>query len=284
MGVVADIDSASGMATAENIVARGGRADFLPLDVTSESQWSTAVETIRARAGRIDVLVNKAGIFLTKPVCEASPKERDKIFDVNVRGTFLGVRAIIPAMREAGKRTIINVSSIYGLVGAPSAAAYIASKGAVRLFSKFCAIDLAPLNIRGNSIHPCVVETNMTKALISDPALRAAPLRTTLLQRPAQPDEVSQAVLFLASGEDSFITGAELVVNGGRIRHCSCLRQTVGLYSSHEGLLRQGIRQRGRLRVAAECLPVVCPRGFALFQSCAHPVSLIYPIVSDQLA
>ena len=118
-------------------------------------------------------------------------------------------------MRTQGRGNIINISSIYGLVGAPGASAYQASKGAVRLFTKSCAVDLAPFNIRVNSVHPGVIETPMTKDLLAPADQRKAVLGPTLLGRAARPEEVSQAVLFLASDESSFVHGAELVVDGG---------------------------------------------------------------------
>ena len=212
---VADVSAELGEAVAASIRQRGGRAEFLALNVTDEAQWSSVVEQIVERAGRIDVLVNNAGILLMKPVHETSTAEWDRIFNVNVRGPFFGTRAVVPAMRQAGGGSIINISSIYGLVGAPSACAYEASKGAVRLFSKACAADLAPFNIRVNSVHPGVIETPMTKDLLSDPANHKALLGATLLGRAAQPREVSAAVLFLASDESSFVVGSELVVDGG---------------------------------------------------------------------
>ena len=212
---VADMDAAKGQATVDGIRKNGGKADFISLNVTKEADWNAAVSRIVERAGRIDVLINNAGILILKPVQDTTSEEWDRIFDVNVRGVFIGTRAVIPAMQRNGAGNIINISSIYGLVGAPSASAYEASKGAVRLFTKSCAVDLAPFNIRVNSVHPGVIETAMTKDLLSDPAMRAAVLGPTLLKRPAKPIEVSQAVLFLASDESSFVHGAELVVDGG---------------------------------------------------------------------
>lgn len=212
---VADMDVARGEATVDGIRKNGGKADFLCLNVTQEEDWNTALNQIMKRAGRIDVLINNAGILVLKPVQDTSNEEWDRIFNVNVRGVFLGTRAVIPLMRKNGGGNIINISSIYGLVGAPGASAYEASKGAVRLFTKSCAVDLAPFNIRVNSVHPGVIETEMTKDLLADPAIRTALLGPTLLGRPAQPIEVSQAVLFLASDESSFVHGAELVVDGG---------------------------------------------------------------------
>lgn len=212
---VADVNQTQGQSTVDGIRKNGGKADFLKLDVTQETDWNAAVNQIVERAGRLDVLVNNAGILILKPVQDTSNQEWDRIFDVNVRSVFIGTRAAIPVMQKQGGGTIVNVSSIYGLVGAPGASAYEASKGAVRLFTKSCAVDLAPFNIRVNSVHPGVIETQMTKALLDDPAVRPLLLGPTLLKRPAQPIEVSQAVLFLASDESSFVHGAELVVDGG---------------------------------------------------------------------
>ncbi|MDI3263118.1 MAG: glucose 1-dehydrogenase [Fulvimonas sp.] len=212
---VADLNAALGEAVAEGIRQRGGQAEFLKLDVTAEADWNAAVARIIERAGRIDVLVNNAGILISKPVQDTTNEDWDRIFAVNVRGTFLGTRAVIPHMRQAGRGNIINISSIYGLVGAPNACAYEASKGAVRLFTKACAADLAPFGIRVNSIHPGVIETPMTREALADKAHLEQLLGPTLLKRPAKPIEVSQAVLFLASDESSFVHGAELVVDGG---------------------------------------------------------------------
>ncbi|HEY8707462.1 MAG TPA: glucose 1-dehydrogenase [Burkholderiaceae bacterium] len=212
---VADMDSKGGQATVDSIRKAGGKADFIALDVTKEADWNEAVGHIVKQAKRIDVLVNNAGILVLKPVQETTNDEWDRVFAVNVRGVFLGTRAVIPVMQKNGSGNIINISSIYGLVGAPSASAYEASKGAVRMFTKSCAVDLAAFNIRVNSVHPGVIETPMTKDMLADPDVRAAVLGPTLLKRPAKPIEVSQAVLFLASDESSFVHGAEMVVDGG---------------------------------------------------------------------
>jgi cyclopentanol dehydrogenase len=212
---VADMNVELGQATVADIRKNGGKADFLRLDVTSEADWNAAVGQIIERAGRIDVLINNAGILILKPVQDTTNEDWDRIFDVNARSVFIGTRAVIPFMQKAGKGNIVNISSIYGLVGAPDASAYEASKGAVRMFTKSCAVDLAPFNIRVNSVHPGVIETQMTRDLLADPIIRPALLGPTLLKRPAQPIEVSQAVLFLASDESSFVHGAELVVDGG---------------------------------------------------------------------
>jgi cyclopentanol dehydrogenase len=215
---VCDRDADNGTQVARAIADNGGKAAFLKLDVTSEADWDAAIAAVKASVGRLDILVNNAGVLLLKPVHETTTREWDHVFDVNVRGVYFGIRAAVPLMKESGKASIINVSSIYGLVGAPSAGAYIASKGAVRLMTKSCAVDLAPFNIRVNSVHPGVIDTPMTKELLhSDETLRKTVLGPTLLNRPSQPAEVSQAVLFLASDESSFVHGAELVVDGGYV-------------------------------------------------------------------
>ncbi len=212
---VADMNAELGQATVDEIRKKGGQAEFLKLDVSNEADWNAAIAKVIERVGRIDVLVNNAGMLILKPVQDTTNEDWDRTFNVNARSVFLGTRAVIPHMQKAGKGNIINISSIYGLVGAPGASAYEASKGAVRLFTKSCAVDLAPFNIRVNSVHPGVIETQMTKDLLADPVIRPALLGPTLLKRPAQPIEVSQAVLFLASDESSFVHGAELVVDGG---------------------------------------------------------------------
>lgn len=160
-------------------------------------------------------MVNNAGILILKPIQDTTIDEWDKTFNVNVKGMFIGTKAVIPFMKDNGGGNVINISSIYGLVGAPCAAAYETSKGAVRMFTKACAVDLANFNIRVNSVHPGVIETPMTKGLLSTPESTAAVLGPTLLRRPAKPIEVSQAILFLASDESSFVHGTELVVDGG---------------------------------------------------------------------
>ncbi|ALG92289.1 MULTISPECIES: glucose 1-dehydrogenase [Actibacterium] len=213
---VTDRDVAAGEAVAKGIVAAGGKADFIKHDVASEDDWNNAIATVRQKAGRLDILVNNAGILILKPLHETSPEEFDRTMNINVKGVYLGIRAAVPLMKESGKASIINISSIYGIVGAAMAGAYITSKGAVRLMTKSCAVDLIQFGIRVNSVHPGVIDTPMTKDLLhGDAATRKAIMGATLFDRPCQPGEVSNAVLFLASDEASFVHGAELVVDGG---------------------------------------------------------------------
>ena len=212
---VADCLQAQAQETASSIKGKGGRAEALPLDVTRPQDWANAISHLLELAGRIDVLINNAGILVMKPVQDTSSEEWDQVLDVNLKGVFLGTRSVIPSMEQAKRGVIINVSSIAGIVGIGSSAAYQASKGAVRQFTKACAVDLAHLNIRVNSIHPGLIETAMTHGIMADPSQVGALLGPTLMKRVGQPIEIAQAMLFLASDESSFMTGAELVVDGG---------------------------------------------------------------------
>jgi|TARA_R110002096_G_scaffold395124_4_gene590455 cyclopentanol dehydrogenase len=214
--IVTDMNAVEGQATVDSIISNGGKAEFLPLNVTNKAEWKQVVDQVVAKHGRIDVLVNNAGILILTSLEETTEEQWDKTFDINVKGVFFGTQAVLPAMQKAGAGSIINISSIYGLVGAPMSAAYQATKGAVRLFTKATAVEYAPYNIRVNSVHPGVIDTPMTKDLLhGDEETRQAILGTTILNRAAQPKEVSYAVLHLASDDSSFMNGSEMVVDGG---------------------------------------------------------------------
>ena len=213
--VVTDMNEAGGHETVAQITAGGGAAWFDRLDVADETNWQALIASIRARHGRLDILVNNAGILIMKPMLETSLEEWERIFAVNARGVFLGCKTAAPAMIAAGGGAIINISSIYGLIAPAGASAYQATKGAVRLFTKGVAAELAAHNIRVNSVHPGVVDTGMTEAILRDAAVTDRLLGPTLIRRPAQARELANAILFLASDEASYMTGSELVVDGG---------------------------------------------------------------------
>lgn len=211
-----DIEETAGNAVVDGIRAAGGNAEFLKHDAASEADWNAVAAAVKEKAGRLDILVNNAGILILKPAHETEPAEWDRVFEINVKGVYLGIRACVPLLKDSDGGSIINISSIYGLVGAPMSGAYIASKGAVRLLTKSCAVDLIQYGIRVNSIHPGVIDTPMTKDLLhGDPESRAAIMGATLFDRPCKLEEVPQTVLFLASDDSSFVHGSEVVVDGG---------------------------------------------------------------------
>tara|TARA_Y100000780_G_C13560653_1_gene368973 strand:- start:38 stop:787 length:750 start_codon:yes stop_codon:yes gene_type:complete len=213
--VIGDVLETEGKQIEAEINETGGECLFVPLDVTDENQWNEAVAATLGRFGKLDILINNAGIFRTNRVEETSSAEWDQVMDINAKGVFLGAKAAIPAMREAGGGSIINLSSVAGLVGAAYSSAYSASKGAVRLFTKSTAIQYATDGVRCNSIHPGVIQTDMTKEAIADSQFKAQRLDPTPLARLGQPEDVAYGALYLASDESSFVTGAELVIDGG---------------------------------------------------------------------
>lgn len=193
----------------------GGECLFTHLDVTSEASWVEAVAKTVARFGRLDILINNAGIFPMEKVEETTAESWDAVMNVNAKGVFLGTKAAIPAMRDSGGGSIINLSSIAGLVGSTYSASYNASKGAVRLFTKSTAIQYAREGIRANSIHPGLIDTLMAANLLADDELRQRRIATTPMGRVGRAEEVAYGALYLASDESSFVTGSELVIDGG---------------------------------------------------------------------
>ncbi len=211
--VLGDILEDQGRAAVESIAQQGGTATFVPLDVTRERDWQRAVETVEQAYGRLDILVNNAGIVRMAPLDETSLETWNEVIDVNQTGVFLGMKHAVPAMRRAGGGSIVNISSIAGLIGLPNIPAYQASKGAVRILTKNAAVQYAPDKIRVNSVHPGRIETPMTAPLA--PERREMLLRLTPLGRDGTAEEVAYGVLYLASDESSYVTGAELVIDGG---------------------------------------------------------------------
>ena len=213
--VFGDIRDQEGQQVEAEIRELGGEATYTHLDVTREADWRSAIDTAVDRYGKLDILVNNAGIAIWKGVEDTTEEDWDRVMAVNAKGVFLGTKHAIPAMRRAGGGSIVNISSTAGLRGSPGLAAYTASKGAVRLFTKATAIQYAVENIRCNSVHPGGVDTPMIQEAPNDPARRDARQRTPMGRR-AAPDEIAYGVLYLASDESSFVTGSELVIDGGR--------------------------------------------------------------------
>jgi cyclopentanol dehydrogenase len=214
--VVGDILDEEGRKVEAEARAAGCEATYVHLDVTIEDQWRAAVDTAVQRYGKLDILVNNAGILLRKSIEAMTVEEWDRIMAVNLKGVFLGTKHAIPAMRRAGGGSIINISSTAGLVGSPGdSSAYTATKGGVRLFTKATAIQHAHDNIRCNSVHPGPIATDMIRDTLDDPNLWAQRLRRLPMGRTGTTQDVAYGVLYLASDEASYVTGSELVIDGG---------------------------------------------------------------------
>ena len=215
--VIGDILDDEGEATAASIRAEGRHCDYHRLDVTSESDWRDAVAAAVAMHGKLNVLVNNAGIGSNPFRIHEEPVELwDATMDVNLKGVFLGTRAAIPAMLEGGGGSIINISSQLGIVAVPyNGAAYQTAKGGVRILTKATALQYAGEGIRVNSVHPGPIVTEMTRAGRDSPERLAMMLARIPMGRYGEPEEVANAVLYLASDESSFVTGSEVVVDGG---------------------------------------------------------------------
>ena len=215
--VIGDILDDEGEATAASVRNMGGQCRYRHLDVTSESDWQDAVASALSAYGELNVLVNNAGIGSNPFLIHQEPVELwDRTMDVNLKGVFLGTRAVIPAMQDAGGGSIINISSQLGIVAVPyNGAAYQTAKGGVRILTKATALQYAAAGIRANSVHPGPITTEMTRAGRNDPERLEMMLARIPMGRYGEPEEVTHAVLYLASDESSFVTGSEVVVDGG---------------------------------------------------------------------
>ena len=209
--LIGDVIDEAGRRVADEINRAGGEAVFVHLDVTSANDWQEAVRAAEDRFGGLNVLINNAGIWRGGRVEETTEEVWEAMFDVNAKGVFLGTRAAIPAMRRAGGGSIVNVSSSVAMVGVDRATAYPAAKGAVRTFSKLTAIQYASEGIRANSLLPGPVETDLLRQVFGGGDINAY----TPLGRIGTPEDIAYAALYLASDESSFVTGSELVVDGG---------------------------------------------------------------------
>ena len=214
--VIGDVLEAEGRQVEAEINEIGGECVFVHLDVTQEAEWQQAVDTAVARFGKLDILVNNAGIALRGVLEDTSSEDWDRVMDVNAKGVFLGTKAAIPEMRKAGGGSIVNISSMSGMVGQSYIQpVYNASKGAVRIFTKSAAIQYAKEGIRVNSVHPGPIDTPMAGERLTNAELQRQADERSPMGRTAHPDEVAYGVLFLASDEASFMTGSELVIDGG---------------------------------------------------------------------
>ncbi len=217
MVAISDILEEDGRKVETEINENGGDCIFVRLDVTSEAEWQAAIDATVSRFGRLDILVNNAGVGGIDGIIEnTSVEDWQRVMDINGKGVFLGTKAAIPEMQKAGGGSIINISSQLGIVATDrSSPQYQASKGAVRIFTKAAAIQYARYGIRVNSVHPGPVITPMTERRRTDPNTYALMRSRIPLGRFAEPREIANAVLYLASDEASFVTGSELVVDGG---------------------------------------------------------------------
>jgi ornithine carbamoyltransferase len=217
--VFGDIRDAEGQKVEATIRAAGGDATYVHLDVTSEADWQRAVQTATDRHGRLDILINNAAIIIPRvPIEDRTAAEWDQVMAVNAKGVFLGTKYAIPAMRRAGGGSIVNISSVAGIgQSLHQEPAYAASKGAIRIFTKVTASQHAVDKIRCNSVHPGPVDTEMFHSAFRDPEAMARRLQRIPLQRMGTVAEIVSAVLYLASDDSSYMTGSELVIDGGAL-------------------------------------------------------------------
>ena len=214
--VVTDVDEPGVQACADEIRKAGGESLALRHDVTRESDWQNAIARALEAFGRLDVLVNNAGIAVLKPLEQLSLADWNRQIEVNLTSVFLGCKHVAAAMRQSGGGSIVNVSSVAGLIGLRTAVAYGASKGGVRIATKSIALELAPDRIRCNSVHPGFIWTNMQAQAMhtSDPGkVQLGPL--VPLGGLGEPRDIAECVLYLASDESKYVTGAEFTVDGG---------------------------------------------------------------------
>ncbi len=213
--VLTDINEAAVQNVVKEITISGGEAAAFSHNVASEEDWIRVVNGTIQKYGKVDVLVNNAGISLAVSMLDTTIEQWDKVININLTSTFLGMKHVIPHMQTNNGGSIVNISSIAGLTGSNGAGAYTASKGGVRMLSKAAAVDFGKDNIRVNSVHPGFIETPMSTDLISNERMLKWFVSQTALPRVGQAHEVAAAVLFLASDSSSYITGIELPVDGG---------------------------------------------------------------------
>ena len=214
--ITTDVDDTGGEACARDICDAGGEARYLHHDVTKEDEWKQVIEETMRAYGKLDVLVNNAGIAVLKTIDDLTLEDFRWQNEVNLVGAFLGMKYSVPAMRESGGGSIINLSSVAGLIGLARCVAYGASKGGVRLMTKSLAMEVAADNIRVNSVHPGVIWTNMQEGAVgSDPERHATVSEGIPMGRMGEADDIAKMCLFLGSDDSAYMTGAEFTVDGG---------------------------------------------------------------------
>jgi 3alpha(or 20beta)-hydroxysteroid dehydrogenase len=210
--VIADVLDDDGKALADSL---GDRARFVHLDVTSETEWTAAVEQTVAEFETVDVLVNNAGILRFNAICDIPMEEFRTVLDVNLIGTWLGMKTVIPVMKASGGGSIVNISSTEGLAGTVFCGAYTASKFGVRGLTKVAALEYGADGVRVNSVHPGGIDTPMTRAVMDEAGRKYVASKVSGLRRMGTADDVAGVVAFLASDDSAYCTGAEFVVDGG---------------------------------------------------------------------
>ncbi|SNT17614.1 cyclopentanol dehydrogenase [Ekhidna lutea] len=215
--LITDVQEDKISKVAADIEREGGIVKYIVHDVSSEEGWKHIAKRAIEEFGKIDILVNNAGILgnVMVPLEERTSEEFKKVLDVNLLGQFLGVKTVVPWMRKIGGGSIINISSVGGITGSSNGTAYTASKGGSRIYTKGAAVELAKDNIRVNSVHPGYVATPMTKNMEGADDFEKGALSITPMGRGAEYNEIAYGVLYLASDESSFMTGSELVIDGG---------------------------------------------------------------------
>lgn len=213
---IADVNVEIGPAAEAKLREAGTRATFLPLDVSKETDWQRVIEQIEDETGGLDILINNAGINIRKTIEEMSAEELDQMHDVNVKGPFLGIKYALPVMKRIGGGSIINMSSVCGLIGHMyTPEAYTTTKGAVALLTRAVAARYGKFNIRCNSINPSTADTPLVREMLKDPERKKERLGEVPLGRMASMQDIAEAALYLASEEGSFINGVALPVDGG---------------------------------------------------------------------
>ena len=212
--VIADILEDQGKKLVSDLNQQGANTFFTKLDVSAEADWQQATKFVSNTFKKIDILVNTAAIYPRISIDDTDVETWDRVMNINARGTFLGTKYVASVMKKALTGSIINFASIGANIAGSNSSAYTASKGAVRLFTKAAAVEYASFGIRVNSVHPGYTATDMTKDIFVGEVLKDRE-KNTLTGRLAQPIEIAQGVVFLASDEASYVTGTELIIAGG---------------------------------------------------------------------